>query len=96
MQGGIFLRNGGGLVVAAKLMSKLAMKQRHSHIPPYIVKGNPSANRIPIKAVTDAFSSMSKKSAGHRDGRAMKLLIMQPKSPQQHHFSRGSQTIFYC
>jgi hypothetical protein len=60
--------------VAAKFLSKLTLKQRHTHIPVYIPKIKPSANRIPQKAVSEAFSGMPKKSAGHRDGWTWELL----------------------
>ncbi len=55
-------------VVAARFISELTLKQRHAHIQPYIPKIKPAINSLPLKAVTDAFSGMPKKSARHRDG----------------------------
>ncbi len=54
--------------IAARFLSKLTLKQRHSHISMHISTVNPSANKIPAKAITDAFLGMPKKFAAHRDG----------------------------
>jgi hypothetical protein len=55
-------------VIAAGFLAKLTLHHRHSHIPIYDSKVAPRPNYIPLKAVTDAFSGMSKKPAAHRDG----------------------------
>ena len=54
--------------IAAKFLSKLTLTNMHTHIVTHVPKVNPPTNRIPMKAVTDAFSGMPKKSAAHRDG----------------------------
>ncbi len=54
--------------IAAKFVAKLTLKARHAHIPAYIPEVKPPTNYIPLKAITDAFSGMPKKSAAHRDG----------------------------
>ncbi len=54
--------------VAAEFLFKLTLKKKHGHIPLYTAKVKPAKNCIPLKAVTEAFSGMPKKSAAHRDG----------------------------
>jgi len=54
--------------IAAKFLAKLTLNARHSHIDAFIPKVKPPRNCIPLKAVTDAFSGMPKRSASHRDG----------------------------
>jgi hypothetical protein len=56
------------LVIAAKFLPKLTLKGRHTHIPAHGPKVKPPTNRIPMKAVTDAFASIPKQSVAHRDG----------------------------
>jgi hypothetical protein len=51
--------------IAAKLLSKLTLKKKHDHIPVFVARVKPTRNCIPLKAVTDAFSKMPKKSAAH-------------------------------
>jgi hypothetical protein len=68
--------------IAAKFLSKLALKKRHSHIPVHVSKIELPANCINLnKAVMDAFSGMPKKSATHRDGWTWKLLRDAVKTP---------------
>ncbi len=55
-------------VVEAKFLAKLTLPSRHSHIPPNTSKLRLAKNYISLKAVSDAFDGMSKKSAAHRDG----------------------------
>jgi hypothetical protein len=62
------------LTVALTFLSELTLKNRHVHILSYIPKTNPVVNCIPIKALTDTFSGMSKKSARHKDGWTWELL----------------------
>jgi hypothetical protein len=47
--------------IAAKFLAKLTMYARHSHIDEFVPKIKPPMNCIPLKAVTGAFSGMSKK-----------------------------------
>ncbi len=53
---------------ASKSLPKLTLKARHAHIPVHVPKVKPPYNRIPSKAMADAFSRMPKKSAARRDG----------------------------
>jgi hypothetical protein len=59
--------------IAAKFLTKLTLKEKYMHIPEHVSKVKPPANRIPLKAVTHAFSGMPKKSAAHRDGWTLEL-----------------------
>ena len=54
--------------IAAKFLSKLALKKKHAHIPDFVARVKPAWNNIPLLAVPDAFSGMPKKSAAHWDG----------------------------
>ncbi len=42
--------------IAARFLSKLTLKQRHSHISVHISTVKPSASKIQAKAITNAFS----------------------------------------
>jgi hypothetical protein len=53
--------------IAAKFLSKLTLKERHAYIPAHVPEVNPPMNCIPLKAITDAFSGMPKKSVAHRN-----------------------------
>jgi hypothetical protein len=64
--------------IAAKLLANLAMGARHSHIVSYV---KPPKNCNPLKAITDAFSGMPKKSAAHRDGWTWELLKDAAQTP---------------
>ncbi len=67
--------------VAARFLAKLTLQAKHSYIQPYIAKVKPPRNCTPLKAVTDAFSSMPKKSAAHRDGWTWELLRDAAQTP---------------
>ena len=67
--------------VAAKFLSKLTLKKKHDHIQEYVAKVKPTGNRIPLKAFTDSFSGMPKKSAAHRDGWTWELLRDAAQTP---------------
>ena len=54
--------------VAAKFLDKLTLGTKHAHIQAYVPRIKPPRNSISLKAVTNAFSGMPKKSAAHRDG----------------------------
>ena len=54
--------------IAAKFLAKLTLKVRHTHIKAHVPTVKPPANNIQLKAVTDAFSGMPKKSVAHRGG----------------------------
>jgi hypothetical protein len=79
-------------------MSKLTLKKKHDHIQEYEVKVKPTRNCIPLKAVTDVFSGMGKKSAARRDGWTWELLRDAAQSPSTaallrkfaEHFSNGA------
>ena len=67
--------------VAAKFPAKLALGTKHAHIQAYVPKIEPPRNCIPLKAVTNAFSGMPKKSAAHRDGWTWELLSDAAQTP---------------
>jgi hypothetical protein len=52
-------------VIAAKILDKLTMGARHSHIEAHIPKVKPPMSCIPLKAETDAFPGMPRISATH-------------------------------
>ena len=54
--------------VAAKFMAKLTMTVPHSHVPAPPFSYKTVFVPIPLKSITDTFTSMPKKSAPHRDG----------------------------
>ena len=62
------------LAIATKILSKLTLKDKHTHIPAYVLKVKPPTSRMPMKVVTDAFSGMPKKSVAHRGGWTWELL----------------------
>ena len=68
-------------VIAAKFLSKLTLKKKHDHIPEVVAKVKLVGNNIPLKAVTDAFFGMPKKSAAHRDGWTWELLRDAAQTP---------------
>jgi hypothetical protein len=53
--------------IEAKFMSKLTLKKKHVHILDFVARVKPAGNSIPLKAATDAFYGIPKKSAAHRD-----------------------------
>jgi len=67
--------------VAAKFLAKLTLGAKHAHIQAHVPKIKPPKNCIPLKAVTNAFSGMSKKSAAHRDGWTWELLRDAAQTP---------------
>jgi hypothetical protein len=67
--------------VAATFLAKLTLGTNHLHIEAYVLKIKPSKNSIPLKAVTDAFFGMPKKSAAHRDGGTWELLREAAQTP---------------
>jgi hypothetical protein len=79
-------------------LSKLTLKKKHDHIPLFVAKVKPTKNCIPLKAVTDDFSGMPKKSAAHRDGWTWELLRDAAQTPSTttmlrkfaEHFSNGA------
>ncbi len=68
-------------VVAAKFLDKLTLGKKHAHIQAYVPKIKPPRNNIPLKAVTNAFSGMPKKSAAHRDWWTWELLRDAAQTP---------------
>ena len=84
--------------IAAKFLSKFTLKKKHGHIPEFAAKVKLTGNCIPVKAVTDAFSGMPKKSAAHRDGWTWELLRDAAQTPSTvallrkfaEHFSNGA------
>ncbi len=54
--------------VAACFLAKLTLQQRHAHIVVHVSTVKPSSNKVPLKAITEAFAGMPKKSVAHRDG----------------------------
>ena len=60
--------------IAAKFQAKLTLRAMHLHIRAHVPKVKPLMNCILLKAVTDTFSGMPKKSAAHRDGWTWGLL----------------------
>ena len=68
-------------MIAAEFLSKLTIKDKHTHIPAHDPKVKPPTNLIPIKTLTDAFSGMPKKSASHPDGWTWELLIDATQTP---------------
>jgi hypothetical protein len=67
--------------IAAKFLAKLTLNARHSHIDVFVPKVKSPRNCIPLKAVTDAFSGMPKKSVVHRDGWTWQLLKDAAQTP---------------
>ena len=65
----------------AKFLAKPTLGTKQSHIEAYIPKIKPPKNCIPLKAVTDAFSRMPKKSAAHRDRWTWELLRDAARTP---------------
>ena len=55
-------------IVAATFLAKLARSTKHQHVPAPPSTYKSAFVPIPLKAVTDAFTWMPKKSAPHRDG----------------------------
>ncbi len=55
-------------VVAATFLAKLTRKTPHNHVPIPSSYFKTPCVPIPIKAISDAFTGMPKKSAPHRDG----------------------------
>ena len=53
--------------IAAEFLAKLTLKQRNAHIPAHVPTVKPPTKCIFLKAVTDDFSGMPKKSAAYRD-----------------------------
>ena len=84
--------------VASKFLSKLTLKQKHEHTPLFVATVKPPRNCIPLKAVTEAFAKMPKKSAAHRDGWTWELLRDAAQTPSTaallrkfaEHFSNGA------
>ena len=74
MQGGFSYGLETDPEVAAKVLSRLNRSERHTHIAPHVPTVIPAKNRIPVKAVTEAFTKMPKKSAAHRNGWTWELL----------------------
>ena len=54
--------------VAATFLAKLTRTVPHTHVPMPPASFKTAVLPVPIKAVTDAFTGMPKKSAPHRDG----------------------------
>ncbi len=67
--------------VASKLLSKLTLKARQAHIPAHVPKVKPLPNRIPLKAITYAFSGIPKRSAAHMDGWTWVLMRDAARTP---------------
>jgi hypothetical protein len=55
-------------IVAATFLAKLTRTTPHTHVPSPPSSFKTPFVPIPIKAITDAFTGMPKKSAPHRDG----------------------------
>ena len=62
-------------------MSKLTLKKKHDHIPVFVARVKPTRNCTPLKAATEAFSRIPKKSAAHRDGWTWELLRDASQTP---------------
>ena len=67
--------------IAAEFLAKLSLKARHAHIQAHVPKVKPPANCIPLKAVTDAFAGIPKKSVAHRHGLTWELLRDAAQTP---------------
>ena len=81
--------------VAASFLAKLTLQARHTHEPLYPSSFNkPAKNFIPMTAVVEAFSKMSKKSAAHRDGWTRELLRDAAQRPSTAYHPRKFTELF--
>jgi len=60
--------------VAASFLTKMTLRARHYHVPLHPSSLKPAKNSIPMTAVAEAFSKISKNVSAHRDGWISELL----------------------